>query len=74
MNADHADALRDYCRHIHALDVLDVTMVGIDCDGFDVRADDRLLRFDFTTPVFNAGAVRNALVALAQEARKGAGA
>jgi heme iron utilization protein len=74
MNTDHRDALRDYCRHIHAFDALDVTMVGIDCDGFDARADERLLRFDFATPVSNAGTVRNALVALAQEARKGGGA
>jgi putative heme iron utilization protein len=69
MNADHADALRDYCRHSHGVEVLDVAMVGIDCDGFDVRADGTLLRFSFDAPVSNPGQVRNALVAMANAAR-----
>jgi hypothetical protein len=71
MNADHAEAMRDYCRHVHALEALDVTMVGIDCDGFDLRADARLLRFDFAAAVSSPGEVRSALVALAQQARTG---
>jgi putative heme iron utilization protein len=69
MNADHGDALRDYCRHVHAVDAPDAEMVGIDCDGFDVSAGGNLLRFDFDAPLTNAGEVRNALVALAQQAR-----
>jgi hypothetical protein len=69
MNQDHREALRDYCRHVHAVDCALPEMVGIDCDGFDVRADGRLLRFAFDEPVASPGAVRNALVALAQRAR-----
>lgn len=69
MNADHAAALRDYCRHVHGVEALDVAMAGIDCDGFDVRADGALLRFDFDATLSNPGEVRNALVALAQAAR-----
>jgi putative heme iron utilization protein len=69
MNADHANALRDYCRHAHGADVLDVAMAGIDCDGFDLRADGALLRIPFDAPVSNAGQVRSALVALANRAR-----
>ena len=44
-------------------------MVGIDCDGFDLRADGRLLRFDFAEPALNPAEVRSALVALARKAR-----
>jgi 3-mercaptopyruvate sulfurtransferase SseA len=44
-----------------------VTMIGVDCDGFDVRSGDNLLRFAFPAPVANPGQVRNALVALADE-------
>ena len=36
-------------------------------DGFDVRADDALLRFDFAEPA--AHDVRAALVAMARQAR-----
>ncbi len=39
MNADHAHDLRDYCRHYHGKTAHLAQMIGIDCDGFDVRAD-----------------------------------
>jgi putative heme iron utilization protein len=66
MNADHADALRAYCRRAHGVDPAEVTLAGIDCDGLDVRADGSLLRIEFDTPVTNAGKAREALVALAR--------
>ncbi len=69
MNADHADSLRAYCRHVHGIEAARAEMVGIDCDGFDVRADGRLLRFGFDTPVTDADAARQALVALSRAAR-----
>lgn len=69
MNADHAAALVEYCRHFHAAAPREIAMVGIDCDGFDVRADGRLLRFEFDQPVTNAGEAREALVAMAHRAR-----
>jgi putative heme iron utilization protein len=69
MNADHAAALADYCRHAHQLTPREVAMVAIDCDGFDVRADGRLLRIGFSAPVTNAGKAREALVDLARRAR-----
>jgi heme iron utilization protein len=71
MNTDHADALRSYCRHVHRVDAREVAMAGIDCDGFDVRADGNLLRFEFDVPLSGPGQVRNALVALAHQARGG---
>jgi heme iron utilization protein len=69
MNADHAQNLRDYCRHVHKVEADSAEMIGIDCDGFDVRADDRVLRFDFPTPIADAQDARRELVALAQRAR-----
>lgn len=69
MNADHTVALADYCRHYHGVVPVAVEMTGIDCDGFDVRADGRLLRFEFPEPVTNAGKAREALVAMTRAAR-----
>jgi putative heme iron utilization protein len=69
MNQDHQDALRAYCRHVHGVEHATPVMIGIDCDGFDVRAGDRLLRFAFEEALANPGQVRNALVALAQRSR-----
>jgi putative heme iron utilization protein len=69
MNSDHAENLRAYCRHVHSVETAQAEMIGIDPDGFDLRADDRILRFDFDTPVSDAQQARHALVALAQAAR-----
>jgi putative heme iron utilization protein len=68
MNQDHHSALVAYCRQFHNLQAQQVEMIGIDCDGFDVRADDRLVRFRFEQPVTTAARARAALVALAREA------
>lgn len=45
-------------------------MIGIDYDGFDVRADGKLLRFDFPDPILDAQGARAALVKLAQACRE----
>jgi putative heme iron utilization protein len=69
MNRDHADALRGYCRQ-HALDPAQVEMVGLDCDGFDLRADGHLLRCAFPEPVQTAAHARAALAELARDSRR----
>lgn len=69
MNVEHARTLRDYCRLASASEPDDVSMIGIDCDGFDVRAGSQLLRFEFDAPVTDAAAARAALIALARKAR-----
>ncbi len=70
MNADHAGSLIAYCRHVHGVEASAAEMVGIDTDGFDIRAheDDRsrLLRFSFETLVTDAQQARTALVALSK--------
>lgn len=70
MNADHRDALKNCCNHFHQYTASEVTMLGIDLDGFDVRADDRVLRFDFAQPVLDAQQARGALVEMARIAKR----
>ena len=69
MNAEHKQNLHDYCRHYRQTDAVEIVMAGIDCDGFDVRADGDILRFEFERPVTNAGEARQALVEMAPRAR-----
>ena len=69
MNADHVHNLRAYCRHVHGLEVDDAQMIGIDPDGFDVRANGRVLRFDLPGTIADAHAARAALVELARQCR-----
>lgn len=69
MNADHADSLRSYCRHWHGIAPASAEMLGIDTDGFDVRADDKILRFSFAAPITDALSARAALVAMSKTAR-----
>lgn len=70
MNADHADSLIAYCRHVHGIEATHATMLGIDCDGFDVAAtvnnQSMTLRFVFATPIHDAQSARAALVSLSK--------
>jgi heme oxygenase (biliverdin-IX-beta and delta-forming) len=66
MNADHQDSLRNYSRHFHQYEAKQLEMLGIDCDGFDVRADEKVLRFDFSEPVLDAQQARAALVGMSR--------
>ena len=68
MNTDHRDTMRHYCQHFHKIEVLNVEMLGIDCDGFDVRADEKILRFYFPETVLDAQQARNSLVSMSREA------
>ncbi|BBJ22883.1 HugZ family pyridoxamine 5'-phosphate oxidase [Candidatus Nitrotoga sp. AM1P] len=69
MNTDHRDTMRHYCQHFHKIEVLHAEMLGIDCDGFDVRADEKILRFDFPEMVFDAQQARHALIAMSRAPR-----
>ena len=69
MNVDHAHNLFDYCRHAHGNAPERVEMIGIDCDGLDVRADAEVLRIEFGCEVTDAGEARAELVKLAQASR-----
>ncbi len=69
MNLEHSHNLRDYCRYYHQRNAGTAVMAGIDCDGFDVRTETEILRFDFDQPVTDAATAREALVAMARKAR-----
>ena len=68
MNQDHGRNLKDFCRHVHGLSPERAEMIGIDVDGFDVRADGKVLRFDCPEPMLTASDARRTLAQLAQEA------
>ncbi|MEC9363675.1 MAG: DUF2470 domain-containing protein [Pseudomonadota bacterium] len=70
MNADHADAMRDYCR-LYGIDPGSARprMSAIDADGCDLMLDKHLLRIGFEAPATTPDAVRKALVDLARRAR-----
>lgn len=70
MNADHLDTMRFYCQHVHQREALNVRMLGIDCDGFDLSADGEVLRFEFPKPVLDAQQARVSLVELARLAKQ----
>lgn len=65
INRDHAQLLRDCCRLQHQRMAADAQMVGIDCDGFDVRASSEILRFDFESCVSDAAQAHAALAVMA---------
>ncbi len=69
MNQDHRDSMQRYCKHFHQYDATEVEMLGIDCDGFDLRADGNVLRFDFSDPVLDAMQARQALVEMSRSAK-----
>lgn len=66
MNADHTESLIGYCKHFHGVEATHAQMLGIDCDGFDVKTivnnDTTVLRFDFEQPIHDAQSARAALV------------
>ncbi|HTS54742.1 MAG TPA: DUF2470 domain-containing protein [Burkholderiales bacterium] len=69
MNRDHRAALLAYCRKAQGVEPHQAEMIGLDCDGFDVRADGRVLRFRFEHMITTGPQARAALVAMAREAR-----
>ena len=69
MNKDHRESLFNYCRVMKGIVANDVSMVGIDSEGFDLLADKRKIRFEFDTPVNTAEEARVMLVKLARSCR-----
>ena len=71
MNADHVDSMMAYCQHFYNVRPQSVELIGVDGDGFDIRAtinDDatNILRFNFESPIFDAQSARAAFVALSK--------
>jgi heme oxygenase (biliverdin-IX-beta and delta-forming) len=70
MNACHADALRTCSTGLLKKRVEEALMLGVDCDGFDVRAESSRLRFDFPEMALDAENVRRALIDMARATRQ----
>ena len=66
MNADHKPALFHYARVLRGAETDEITMTGIDCEGFDMLADNRKLRIDFDSSIYTVEDARAALVKLAR--------
>lgn len=67
MNQDHQQALLHYCKVLKNTIVTEVTITGIDSEGFDLLADGRKLRIDFDLPISTMEEARAMLVQLARQ-------
>jgi hypothetical protein len=74
MNADHADAVALFARHLLGRRGEGWRMTGIDPEGCDFRLGGAVARLAFPVRVDGPAAARDALVALTAEARRKAGA
>jgi putative heme iron utilization protein len=72
MNRDHGDAIALYAERLLGLPGTGWRMTGIDPEGLDLARDGETARLDFAAPVLTPAAARHTLVALAEEARRGA--
>ncbi len=73
MNADHVDAMRDYCRMAGVeIGNTQPRMSAIDAEGFDLMLGKALLRIPFEAPVRTPDEVRKAMVAMVRQARAAA--
>lgn len=71
MNEDHADAVANYAAVFgKARGDEGWVLTGIDADGFDLAAGDRVLRIPFREPLTDAPDMHKTLVAMAVEARQ----
>ena len=71
MSADHVDSMLAYCQHFYDVRPQSVELIGVDSDGFDIRATinedaTNILRFNFESPIFDAQSARAAFVALSK--------
>lgn len=73
MNEDHAHNLLAYCRAFQGVGAERAVMLGIDAEGFDVLADERVLRFTFEAPIATPEEARAALVKMARRAAESLG-
>jgi putative heme iron utilization protein len=71
MNEDHADAVANYAAVFgKARGDEGWVMTGVDADGFDLAAGDRVLRIPFRQPLADAADMHKTLVSMAVEARQ----
>jgi putative heme iron utilization protein len=64
------EALQSLCQPRFGALPVKVELTGIDCDGFDVRADEKLLRFEFGIPVLSAQDIKDAIESMINQTDK----
>lgn len=69
LNEDHADALALYATRLCGMPEGPWQATGLDPDGLDLMAGERVARLAFELPVHEGGALRKALAGLAEKAR-----
>lgn len=69
MNEDHIDTMKTWCAGRLGAAPATVQMLCVDTDGFDLRADETTLRFDFPEAVADADAARQQFIRMARESR-----
>jgi putative heme iron utilization protein len=72
MNVDHADTLDLYARKLMDLTGTGWRLTGVDREGADLRRGGQVARLAFPAPVTDVSDIRQAFVALAQSAKRGA--
>lgn len=71
MNSDHADAVNRLARHYgNQKEDLPWVMTGIDVEGFDLVAGERVLRIFFDEPLSQPADMHKVLVKMSVEARR----
>ncbi len=70
MNTDHKEAVRLFANVLCKRKGLAWKMVGVDCDGFDLMSDEKLVRLNFRSRVLNPSDIELELRSLAEKARK----
>ncbi|MGB2832447.1 MAG: DUF2470 domain-containing protein [Methylotenera sp.] len=74
MNTDHIHSLIAYSKHFHGAEATHAQMLGIDCDGFDVKVvlspdQTQTLRFNFERPIHDAQSARATLVEMSKASK-----
>jgi len=72
MNKDHQKAMVGYCESYKQMNIStkdEIRMASIDSMGFDLFVNQKKVRFDFDSPVFDSAAARKALVAMVKNNR-----
>jgi len=64
LDTEHVNAL---ARSLGLADAKNIELMGVDCDGFDLRIDDKTYRSDFAEVVLDAAQARAAILAQANK-------
>jgi heme iron utilization protein len=70
MNEDHDDAIQCYAEKLLKATPGGWKIAGIDPDGADLQRGDEVLRLEFETPVYSAGALRKLFANLGEITRE----